>query len=103
MLSGCHGDGVLASVGEAAVLVLMVLQKVVDGSQPQRATRAGATPSAGPVAVPPAVTAAATAIRIHLFTPFTRNKIHDDGKKPLRISTSFHYEPIFMEEEKCQS
>lgn len=39
-LLGGHGDGVLTSVAESAVLVLMVLQEVVDGPQPQCVTRA---------------------------------------------------------------
>lgn len=38
VLGGCHADGVLPPVAEATVLVLMVLQEVVDRSQPQSAT-----------------------------------------------------------------
>lgn len=40
VLGGCHVDGVLPPIAEATVLVLMVLQKVMDRPQPQRATRA---------------------------------------------------------------
>lgn len=38
VFGGFHADGVLPSVAEAAVLVLMVLQKVMDRSQPQCTT-----------------------------------------------------------------
>lgn len=40
VLSGRHARGVLPPVAEATVLVLMVLQKIMDRSQPQCATRA---------------------------------------------------------------
>lgn len=40
VFGGCYADGVLAPIAEATVLVLMVLQEVMDRSQPQCATRA---------------------------------------------------------------
>ena len=80
VLSGSHADGVLPTVAEATVLVLMVLQQVMDRPQPQRAV--GARPAAAPagtvaVSVTPAVTAATASIRVHLFTTFTGEKTGD--------------------------
>lgn len=84
-LSGRHDRCMLPPVAEATVLVLMVLQKVMDWSQPQWVPWACAnTASAGAVAmsIAPTVAASATTIRIHLFTPFavqrTRNNINDN-------------------------
>lgn len=75
VLTGRYADGVLPAVAEATVLVLMVLEEVVDGSQPHCATRAAAAP-AGTVTVSVAsIAATAASIRIHLFTPFAGEEI----------------------------
>lgn len=74
MFGGHHGDGVLTAVAEATVVVLMMLQQVVDGSQPRGAgwTRSSAAPAETvAVSVTAAIPASTTAVRVHLFTAFT--------------------------------
>lgn len=84
VLIGRHADCVLPAVAEVTVLMLMVLQEVVDRPQPQSGawTRASAA-SAGTLAMPIAATVAATptAIRVHLFTPFTVQRMRNNNKK----------------------
>lgn len=88
VFGGGHVDGVLPPVAEATVLVLVVLQEVVDRSQPQRVAWAQATAApAGTVAmsITTAVTASATAVGVHLFTPFTGLKQRKNGRCVIRF------------------
>lgn len=83
-----HADGVLPPIAEATMLVLVVLQEVVDRSQPQRVAWAQATAaSAGAVtmSITTAITASSTAIGVHLFTPFTGLKQRKNGRCIIRF------------------
>lgn len=83
-----HANGVLPPVTEATMLVLVVLQEVVDRSQPQRVAWAQATAaSAGTMtmSITTAITASSTAIGVHLFTPFTGLKQRKNGRCIIRF------------------
>lgn len=77
VLGGRHAQGVLPAVAEATVLVLVVLQEVVDGPQPQGVSRARAPAAPAGAA---AVTAPAAAVRIDLFTPLTVDEREREGR-----------------------
>ena len=101
VLSGPHADGVLPTVAEATVLVLMVLQQVMDRPQPQRAI--GARPAAAPagtvaVSITPAVTAATASIRVHLFTTFTGERTEDMNvnREGMTSRCVFYFQVCFL-------